>query len=121
MRGNIENIKITSVHTLDRKINRCDGFGKFFITKTRNCKFPDYKYNFIDHYKYKSTQEFVEKINIKGDGVYDDSEKLKYQKIFSNLNANEIKFEKIQYIAKYTGLNITYIFEKIHLKEVKII
>ena len=119
--NSIENIKITSVHTLDRKINRCDGFGKIFITKTRNCKFPDYKYNFIDHYKYKSTQEFVEKINIKGDGVYDDSEELKYQKIFSYLNANEIKFEKIQYLEKYTGLNITYIFEKLHLKKVKII
>ena len=90
VRGNIENINIISLHLIDFRTIRCDGFGNIIVIKNWYCKSCDYKYNFIDHYKYKSTEEFIEKLNLKGDCIYDNNKKLKYLKIFEYFKDNNI-------------------------------
>ena len=88
VRGNIENINIESVHIIDFRIIKCNGFGNIIVTKNLYCKSCDYKYNFIDHYKYKSTEEFIEKLNLKGDCVFNNDQQLKYKKIFAYFKDN---------------------------------
>ena len=122
IRGNIKNISISSVHIIDKKINRCDGFGKIFIAKKfRYCRVPDYNFFYLDHYQYKSTQEFVEKLNFKGDCILINNDQLKYKKIVAYFKNNKKSIEKINYISKNTGLNVTYIKEKLFSKTRKII
>ena len=99
IRGNIENINIISLHILDHRTIRCDGFGNIIDLKDSFCKSCDYKYNYIDHYKYKSTEEFIEKLNLKGDGIFDNNQKLKYTKIFEYFKENNISIGKINYIS----------------------
>ena len=72
IRGNIKNIKIKSTHLLDRMIQRCNGFGKKFKSLGINCNIPDFSFYYIDHFQYKSTEEFINKIN-KGDCVHGDN------------------------------------------------
>ena len=121
IRGNIKKIHIASCHLLDLKLKRCDGFGKIFITKNFHCKNPDFVYNYIDHYIYKSTQEFIEKLNLRGDCIFVNNEKLKYEKILRYFKFNAINSDKINYIANQTGLNATYIRIKLLGNEKKII
>ena len=109
VRGNIKNIIIIRVHLLDFKLKRCDGFGQPIHINNIFCKIPDYKYNFIDHYIYKSTEEFSQKLNLKGDCLFNNDIKLKYKKIFEYFRDNKVNNDKIEYIAQKSGLNSTYI------------
>lgn len=113
LKGNLENIKITSVHTLGIKRGRCNGFGQFDESKLMFCSIPDYKYNYIDHYYTKSTEEFIFKIN-RGDGIFGDNIKAKYTKINNYFSMNKITIEKINLIGKKTNLNISLIKENIN-------
>lgn len=71
IRGNISCINITNVHYLTKNIQPCNGFGK--ISK----KFSiDYKYYYIKHFSFKSTEEYCVKIN-KGNAVFDNNIKKK--------------------------------------------
>jgi hypothetical protein len=74
LRGNISNLNIYGVHKINSKLKFCNSFGKL------KCKTPDFKDNFIKHYYFKSTEEFIEKIN-RGDGVFNNTEELKLKKI----------------------------------------
>ena len=109
IRGNLKNIRITSCHLLDIKLKRCDSFGTYFRPNLTACKTPDYKFNYIDHYKYKSSEEFIEKIKIKGDALIKDNERLRMQKINDYFSINKVTLEKIKYISKKLNLNATYI------------
>ena len=73
------------------------------------------KYNYIDHYQYKSLEEFVKKINLKGDGIYISNIKLKYEKVIRYLINNRLTQYKIDYICKNCGLNYSYIMEKLNI------
>ena len=117
VKGNFKNIKIKSVHTLDEKLKICDGFGKVISLKKFYCPAPDYEYNFIDHYQHKSTEEFIEKLNIKGDCVYKNNLKIKYKKIFVYFKDNIITTKKINFISKKLGLNSTYIKENLNMNK----
>ena len=117
VKTNIHNIKITSTHILDKNLKICDGFGNLFKPKKFYCKVPDFKFNFVEHYQYKSTEEFVEKINLKGDCLFENNLGRKYKKIFDYFRFNRITSKKINYILKNTGLNSTFIME--NLRKIK--
>ena len=87
LRGHIPNIKINSLHRLNYKLKACNGFGK-------NNNKTDFKYYYIDHYYFKSTEEFINKIN-RGDAYYSSNNKLKFNKIKFYFAFNKITLEKI--------------------------
>ena len=116
IKGNLKNIRLTSVHTLGIHKRRCNGFGKFIESKGRRCLIPDYKYNYIDHYYTKSTEEFINKIN-RGSGIYGDNDVVKYAKINDYFSINKFTLEKINLIGKKTNLNISEIKENIIRKK----
>ena len=119
IRGGIENVKFISTHTLVENIERCNGFGKIFKIKNKriNCKVPDYKYFYIDHYYSKSTEEFINKIN-KGDGIFSESIQNKYKRIYFYFRFNKITMDKINFIIKKVPLNSSLLMKKI--KKIKI-
>ena len=117
VKGNIKNINIKSVHTLDEKLKICDGFGNLIVPKKFYCQNPDFEFNFIDHYQHKSTEEFVEKLDIKGDCIFKNNLTRKYKKIFVYFKDNNITTQKIKYISKKLGLNSTYIKENLNINK----
>ena len=69
LRGHIPNVTINCIHTLNRKLYTCNGFGEKQKPFGIRAKKSDFKYYYIDHYYCKSTQEFINKVN-KGDILY---------------------------------------------------
>ena len=59
IRGYMEGIKMQTTHKLDMRIGRCDGFGNLFKSKGIFCVKPDFKYYYINHYQFKSIEEFI--------------------------------------------------------------
>ncbi len=106
IRGNISRIKINSCHLLDRKIERCDGFGKSFKPDRIYCKNPDFDNFYIDHYKYKSTEEYINKLN-RGDCLYGYNNANKKRKIMSYFKFNKINNKKINFIKNMTNIDIS--------------
>lgn len=106
IRGHLFNITINSLHRLNYKLKACNGFGQKNISK------PDFKYYYIDHYYFKSTEEFVQKLN-RGDAYFNDSYKLKYNKIKFYFSFNKITLEKIIYIEKNAHINLTKFRKKL--------
>ena len=104
IKGNLTNITIQSTHTLDNTIGRCNGFGKRITTLGINCRKSDNKYNYIDHFHTKSTEEFINKIN-KGDAVFGEDKNNTYSRIKFYFGINKITLEKINLIKQKTGLN----------------
>ena len=120
IRGGIENVKFISTHTLVKNIQRCNGFGNIIkIENNRiNCKVPDFKYFYIDHYYSKSTEEFINKIN-KGDGIFSEDIQNKYNRIKIYFRFNKITKEKIILLVKKAHLKFTLLTDKI--KKIKIL
>ena len=100
---------------MDNNLKICDGFGKIITLKRFYCPVPDYESNFIDHYQHKSTEEFIEKLKVKGDCVYKNNSTRKYKKIFVYFKDNNITKKKIDFISKKVGLNSTYIKENLNM------
>ena len=105
LRGHISNIKITNFHSISDDLKTCDGFGI-----ERKYLKPDYKYYYFKHFYCKSTEEFIEKLN-KGD-VYKTSNKMKIQFYF---DYNKITLEKLDYIERKSGDNLSYYRNKLNL------
>lgn len=105
LKGNISNITINCVHTLNSKLKSCNGFGLKPNLDLYFMKNPDYEYYYIDHYYCKSVEEFIEKIN-KGCAMQEDSVPYKIHRINRYFDINEINIEKITYIENKTGLNL---------------
>ena len=106
IRGNIKDIKVRSCHLIDYEIGRCDGFGKIFAPYNKVFYRPDYKYYYIDHFTYKSTEEFINKIN-KGDCIFGNlNNKSKIYRIKKYFKYNKMTLEKINLIENSTGLKI---------------
>ena len=104
LKGHVPNIKINSLHQLNPAIEACDGLGN----KPKIDKYymePDFSHFFIDHYYFKSLEEFVEKLNKGSARTYDhiDIKKLRFHRYFT---MNEVNINKIKYIENKTKLNI---------------
>ena len=80
VRGNIKRIKFKTSRWLDRSIKGCNSLGKEIkptikVKMNNDIKEPHFKQYFIDHYCFKSTEEYINKIN-KGDGIYGNNNKI---------------------------------------------
>jgi len=111
IRGNLKGFKFKTTHWLNRNLIGCNFLGKIIkpskktkIEKDFNKSF--YKLYYIDHYSFKSTEEYINKI-IKGDGIYGFNKKNQYRKIKLYFKYNKITKEKIYLIENKTGLNLT--------------
>ena len=115
LKGHIPNIKINCVHTLNHNLKSCDGKGNFKEIYGIQTKISDFYYYYIDHYNFKSTEEFINKIN-KGDVLYHKDNIIKRIKVY--LSVNEITKEKIDMIEKSIKINLSSILKnkKIFLK-----
>ena len=72
-------------------MNSCNGFGAFNNKEklTIFTKNPDFKFNYIDHFCFKSTKEFINKLN-RGSAFHGKGEASKMRKIgwYFNININ---------------------------------
>ena len=119
IRGNIKKIKFKTTHWLDRRIKGCNSFGQIIEPtqkKKMNNNINKFKKNYIDHYCFKSTEEYINKIN-KGDAIFGKNKKIMTHKIKLYFNYNKITFKKIEFIEKETGLNLTKYKLKLKKKE----
>ena len=105
------NIRFRTTHWLNRGLRGgCNVFGESVIP-TRKVRLgykindPKFKQYYIDHYCFKSTEEYINKIN-KGDGVFGNNKKTKIHKINLYFGYNKITLEKINYIENKTGLDL---------------
>ena len=113
IRGHIINIKINNQHVINKKYKACNGFGHFINERK---KIFDYKYYYWDHFYFKSTEEFIEKIN-RGDCLFKQNKRLKFSKIQVYFSFNKITKEKIKLFEQKTGVNLDY-FKKKLLKKI---
>ena len=123
-RGNITNIKFRTSHWLDRRIKGCNVFGELVIPSRKvkldnNINDPKFKRYYIDHYCFKSTEEYINKIN-KGDGIFGFNNRTRMHKIRLYFDYNRISLEKINYLEKKTGLDLTIFRNKLNKNNYKI-
>jgi len=101
LRGNISNLTITWMHHINDGLPKCNGFGhpNDFIHGN------DFKYNVIDHYYSKSTEEFIQKI-MRGDSWRGTLDYVQHR-TEKYLNQNKITLEKIEKLEKGIGINLS--------------
>ena len=109
IRGKIKNVKFKTSHWLDRNIIGCNSIGEKVkpnkLKKMDNINNLDAKYYYIDHYCFKSTEEYISKIN-KGDGIFGFNNITRKHKIHLYFLYNKITLQKINLIEKETGFNL---------------
>ena len=99
------------------KYKACDGFGHF-INQSR--KKTDFKYYYLDHFFFKSTEEYIEKVN-RGDCYFILNKKIKFNKIKFYFSLNKMTIEKINLLENKTGINLNYFRNKLkNNEEIKI-
>jgi len=99
VRGNLTNIKIINPHFLSKKIsNTCNGNGKIIKEKSNHLKNPDYTNYYFDHYYFKSSEEFLDKLT-KGDVFYKRKKNIKFNFI-KYFAYNKINEKKLNYFLK---------------------
>jgi hypothetical protein len=105
LKGHIPNIVIDNMHTCNKNIPNCNGFGNKNKIRDRFSTEPDNKYYYIDHFYSKSTEEFINKLKrgnaLTGPKNYDY---LRIEKYFQQSNITKDKIERIE---KATGYNLT--------------
>ena len=81
LRGHRSKIYINHNHIINPKISSCNEFGikKKFINSIHTDK-PDYKYYYIDHFRFKSTEEYINKIR-RGNCFYGNYSKFSFEYI----------------------------------------
>ena len=89
------------MHDINEKLKGCNGFGGPSDLKNGN----DFKYNVIDHYYSKSTEEFINKIN-RGD-VWKDTNEYIMHRTEKYLKQNNITLEKIEMLEKGIGIDLS--------------
>ena len=103
IRGKL-NTDFYSIHYLSPGLVSCDGFGKQKDKYNYFSKNRDKKFYYINHFYTKSTEEFIEKM-MRGDV---STGSIRRFGIISNyFELNKKTLEKITYIEKKTGLNLT--------------
>lgn len=106
LRGHIPNIHISCLHRLTSQVEACDGHGRKSLVVGIKTMDPDYENYYIIHYFGKSLEEFIEKAK-KGSaaiGKNNISIMAKINRYFEIYNYNK---EKIDYIEKETGMNLS--------------
>lgn len=116
IKGN-KKIKVNCVHNINKNLRSCNGFGEFNKKEKENIltKNPDFQFYYIDHFCFKSTEEFVNKVN-RGCAFWGKIDDMKMERIGWYFDKNEITKEKIRYIEKYTNLNLSIFVNNISSK-----
>ena len=65
--------------------------------------------NYIEHYEFKSTEEFIRKITIKGDVRFENNFEFKLKRVLRYFRFNKMTLDKINYIADNIKINKTYL------------
>ena len=117
IRGNL-NINITCVHTINKKLNSCDGFGNKKEVQNIVTNTSDFFYYYIDHFYSKLTEEFINKL-FRGSAT--DITAFNKSNLIPKLNRikvyfaiNKITLEKINYIENKTNINLSEYKNKIN-------
>ena len=99
IRGNILDVIFNCEHKLSNDIIGCNAEG--VETSLEGCSMltPDYEKNYIDHYHYKSVDEFIEKLN--------SGDVNKTEELSNYFSINKITSEKYDYIQNKTGVNLS--------------
>ena len=106
IRGHIPNVKFQSPYSLINNINGCNGRGQEVELNSFKMEEEYYDNYYIDHYFSKSLDEFIEKLKRGDVNKGKDSNSLK--DIFGNyFEYNKMTKEKIEYIEKGTGLDLS--------------
>ena len=100
------------------QVEACDGYGKKSELNDIKNLHPDYENYYINHYFGKSLEEFIEKIK-RGSVVTGKNEKSIMAKIIRYFETYKINKEKIDYIEKETGINLSLYRNKLILKNFK--
>ena len=113
IKGNLTDFKFGSPHFINNVNNTCNGFGKK-ITHIENIhlKKPDHKKFYFDHYYFKSSEEYLDKLT-KGSVYYGKKRgfDIYWFKIYFAIN--NITKEKLDYFENKTGTNLSIFREKI--------
>ena len=117
LKGHIPNITISCQHKLTSGLKTCNGFGIKPKLK-RGYMISDYKYYYIDHYYFKSLDEFIDKLNKGSVRTYNDI-KIKIFRLKRFFLINQVNKNKIKYIEKKTGINIKKYYKYLLKKKVK--
>lgn len=114
IRGNISNIKFGNPHFIKDINNACNGFGRLIKIKKYSIHLdnPDHNNFYFDHFYFKSSEEYLEKLN-KGSVFYGIKRGfgLYWFKIYFAFN--KITKEKLDYFENKTGTNLSLFREKI--------
>ena len=108
VRGHRSKMYINHNHIINPKLSSCNEFGikKKFINSIHTDK-PDYKYYYIDHFRFKSTEEYINKIK-RGDCFYGNYSKLTFEVIKFYFKSNKITLNKIKYFESKSNLNLSF-------------
>ena len=107
IRGNIPNIRIYNNHIINFEKESCNAFGvKKLFNQTISINNPDNKNYYIDHFYFKSTEEYINKRN-RGSVFY--GHKIRINRNFIDLyfKYNKITLEKINYFENKTLFNLS--------------
>ena len=104
IRGNISNVKIVNPHYLSLVPKSCNVFGKKINFLHLNAIKIDYKYYYVNHYYYKSLEEFIEKA-LKTDAF--NKKDISMEKLREYFKNNLITEEKLDYAEKKTKLDLS--------------
>ena len=102
------------MHRLTSQVEACDGFGRKSKIKGIRSLHPDYENYYINHYFGKSLEEFIDKIK-RGSAAIGKNEISIMAKINRYFEIYKITKEKLDYIEKETGMNLTKFRDKIKL------
>ena len=107
IRGNISKIQFTNPHLVRNTIgNTCNGFGKIIFQIDHRLKIPDHKKFFFDHFYFKSSEEYLNKLDV-GDVFYGNKRGFNIYWFQIYFAFNEIKKEKLDFFENKTGINLS--------------
>ena len=114
LKGHIPNIQIKCLHRLTSQINGCDGYGRKSQIRGIKTMNPDYENYYINHYFGKSLEEFIEKVK-RGSAAIGKNKISIMAKINRYFEIYKITREKIDFIEKKTGMNLSLYRKKIKM------
>lgn len=124
IKGGINDIRIKttaqcSLTNNERKILKCDGFGRPTNIIDFFTKITDYKYNYVDHFFCKSTEEFKNKL-ARGDILQTgkDLEIYKLSRIKRYFKYNNFTYEKLKIMEKSLILKYIVVEYESFIKEI---
>ena len=107
IRGNIPNIRIYNNHVINFEKESCNAFGvKKLFNQSNTIENPDNKNYYIDHFYFKSAEEYINKRN-RGSVFYGNKSRISLYFIDLYFKYNRITKEKINYFEKKTIFNLS--------------